>query len=353
MPEIIFPYTSSDLTEEVNRYPNQFGYLNALGWFPSEPKSSIYVRIDYKDGEIYVLADQPRGAPGDMGANDTQGGVILQIPHFPAIDKISVADADNVLEVINGQVTEVSMDREVSRKLAKIRMKHSITREFIRIGALKGLIKDGRGKTLYDLYTVFNITQKQVDFALTTSTTDVIAKCEEVTDHITTNLKGEVKSGVEIVVDKNFFNAFITHPNVEKYWTQTQNSAVYQAQQLSRQNIAGNWGRVFDFGVGGIVLREYKGSMSLKAADGTITSQDNMDADTGIAVPVGTMNMMRTFDGPAFHMSTVNTAPTGDEPIFITTKELDHGEGVDLKSQTNMLAINKRPELAVKCLLET
>ena len=350
---IIFPYTSSDLTEEVNRIPNQYGYLNALGWFPNEPKASIYVRLDYKDGQIYVLSERPRGAPGDVGPNDTQAGTILQIPHFPAIDTISVADIDNVLEVINGVVTEASMEREVARKLANIRRKHSLTREFIRIGALKGLIKDGRGQTLYDLYSVFGITQKVIDFALTTSTTDVVAKCEELVDHIMTNLKGESSSGIEVVVDTGFFNAFTTHPKVEKYWLQTLNSAVYAQQQLSRQSIGGNWGRVFDFGQGGIVLREYKGSMSLKAADGTISSQANMDANTGYAVPVGTMNMMRTFDGPAFHMATVNTAPAGDEPIFITTEELPHGAGIDLKSQTNMLALNKRPELAVKCLVSS
>lgn len=352
MPEIIFPYSDVELTEEVNRIPNQFGYLNALNWFPNEGKASIYVRIEFRDGEIYVLGAEPRGAGGDASANDTENGIIVQIPHFPHLDLISTADVDGVLEVINGAVTPASLDRELARKLRNIRWKHSITREFVRLGALKGLIKDGKGRTLYDLYQVFNITKKTVDFALGTDATDVIAKCEEVTDHIHTNLKGEVMTGIEVPVDTLFFNKFIKHPSVEKYWLQTLNSAVSSQVSMTRQNLGGNWGRTFDFGQGGILLREYKGSLPMKDANGNISSQKNMADNSGIAVPVGTMNTMRTFDGPVFHMAMVNQVPPADngEPIYISSKVLDHGAGVELKSQSNVLAINKRPELAVEVI---
>ena len=55
MPELILPYTDVDLTQEVNRVPNTFGLLNALNIAPSEGKASKYVRIEFRDGEIYVL----------------------------------------------------------------------------------------------------------------------------------------------------------------------------------------------------------------------------------------------------------------------------------------------------------
>lgn len=342
--EILLPYTDVELTQEVNRIPNTFGLLNALNLFPNEPKASKYVRIEFKDGVVYVLGAEPRGSSGDLGEDDTGNGIILEIPHFPHIDFIGPDDADNMLVIVNGQVEPESMNRQLAQKLAKIRTKHSITREYIRLGALRGLIKDGKGRTLYDIYDVFSITKKTVDFVLGTAGTDIIAKCEEVRDHIQNNLKSETSTGIEAIVDPTWFGKFIQHEKVEKYWLNAQNTAVHSI--VSRQQLGGNWGRVFEFQ--NILWREYKGSLPVKNSSGAITSEANMAANKGNAYPTGTMSMFRTFDGPAFHMSQVNSAPMGAEPIFITTEELKHGAGVEMKSQSNVLAVCKQPECVVE-----
>lgn len=343
--EILLPYTDVELTEEVNRIPNTFGLLNALNLAPSDPKASKYVRIEFRDGEIYVLGAEPRGAGGDVGANDTGNFVILEIPHFPHIDFIGPDDIDNVLEVVNGQITPASLDRELARKLATIRRKHSITREYIRLGMLKGLIKDGKGRTLYDLYDVFGITKKTVDFVLGTAGTDVREKCEEVADHIQTNIQGETVSGVESIVSPLFFGKLISHPNVEKFWVQAQNTTLHTT--LQRQQLGGNWGRVFEFG--NILFREYKGSLPVKDASGTITNEKNVADNKGHAYPTGTQNMFRTYEGPVYHINRVNQPiDAASEPIFISTEELKHGGGVELKSQSNSLAVCKQPECQVE-----
>ncbi len=339
-----FAYTDLDLTTEVNRLPIEFGMLNALNIAPAEPKASRFVRIDYRNGQIFVLAATEPGAPGQAGVADVEGGVILQIPHFPHIEAIRVGDLDGVLQVFNGQVEPRSLDRETFRKLGLIRANHSITLEYIRLGMIKGVIKDGRGRTLYDLYTVFGITKKTVDFTLGTDTTDVRAKCEEVVDHIMTKLLGETSSGIDSIVSTEFFNKLITHAKVEKFWLNAQNTSEHR--NLTRQMSGGNWGRVFEFG--GIVFREYKGSLPLKASNGTITTERNVAANYGHAYPTGTMGLMRTFQAPAYHIDAVNEMPSGD-PIFISTKILDHGEGAEMKSQTNRIAVCKQPE----CLVET
>lgn len=343
MPELILPYTDYDLTEEVNRLPNQFGLINALNIAPSEGKSSKYVRIEYRDGQIYVLAAKDRGAPADIGGAETEQGIILEIPHFPHLDKISVDDVDGVLEVLNGQITPKSIDAELFRQLKIIRQKHSITREYVRLGMLKGLIKDGKGRTLYDIYDVFGITKKTIDFKLGTAGTDVLAKCEELNDHVITNLKGETMNSVEVIVDTKFFGKLIQHPKVKEFWVQAQNAALHTT--VARQHLGGNWGRVFEFG--DILWREYKGALPVRNAAGAIIMEKNVADNTGHAYPTGTQSMFRTFDGPFYHMDRVNRAPSDGgvgEPILITTKELDHGEGYELKSQSNMLAVCKQPE---------
>ncbi|WP_223478743.1 major capsid protein [Oricola indica] len=346
MPEILFPYTNVDLTQEVNRLPNEFGLLNALNVAPSEPKNSQYVRIALKDGVIYVLSAEPRGAPGQIGEDGTETGVILQIPHFPHLEAIRAGDVDGLLEVVNGQITAKSLDMELARKLIIIRKHHSITLEYIRLGMLRGVIKDGKGRTLYDLFDVFDITKKTVDFVLGTAGTDVRAKCEEVVDHTMSNLKGETTSGVESVVSPTFFNKFITHEKVEKFWLQAQNSSEHR--ELNRQMRGGNWGRVFEFG--DILFREYKGGLPVKAANGAISTEANVAANKGHAYPAGTQSMFATYEGPVYHIERANEAPdsNGGDYIYVSPKVLDHGEGIELKSQTNRLAVCKQPETLVE-----
>ncbi|KGF71159.1 hypothetical protein LL06_00760 [Hoeflea sp. BAL378] len=340
-----FPYTSADVTQEVNRLPNEFGLINSLGLFPIETLGSRYVRVDYSNGQIHVLSAEQPGSPGSVGGEVAEGGVILQIPHFPHLEKISVGDVDGLLQVFNGQVDQRSVDRETARKLDIIRRNHSITLEYIRLGALNGLIKDGKGTTLYNLYTVFGITKPEVDFVLGTAETDVRAKCEAVVDHIMTKLQGETTSGVEAVVDSLFFNKLITHAKVEKFWLNAQNSSEHR--MLNRESRAGNWGRTFEFG--DIIFREYKGGLPVRSTSGAITTAKNVADNSGTAYPTGTQSMMRTFEAPVYHIDLTNQAPDADT-IYISVEPLKHGQGVEMLSQTNRLAVNKQPECAVQIL---
>jgi len=338
-----FPYSSLDLTQEVNRLPNEFGLLNALGVAPIETKASRFVRVDYRNGQIYVLGAEEPGSPGNVGGADSEGGVILQIPHFPHLEKIAVGDLDGLLQVMNGVVDARSLDRETFRKLDLIRKNHSITLEYIRLGMLNGLIKDGKGRELYDLYALFGIVKKEVDFVLGTGGTNVREKCEEVVDHIQTKLLGETTTGVDAIVDSKFFGKLIAHANVEKFWINAQNSSEHRS--LSRENVGGNWGRVFEFG--GVMFREYKGSLPLRASNGTISTAKNVADNSGTAYPTGTQSMMRTFEAPVYHMDMVNEEPDADT-IYVSVEELKHGQGVEMLSQTNRIAINKQPECVVQ-----
>jgi hypothetical protein len=335
MVDFVFPYTGADLTEQVNVIPNTFGMINALNIFPSRPIDSTIVEIDRVNGKLRVLGARPRGATGSVSSPEKSTKFYIEVPHIPHLDSIKPQDIQN--QVGPGR-QRVTLDSKTARALAAIRRKHDITREYMRVQALKGIVKDGDGVTLFDPYTVFGITQKTVDFVLGTAGTDVIAKCEEVMDHIQTNIGDDTIQGVEMIVSPTFFNKFVQHARVEKYWVQTQ-----QAQSLAnfeRARLGGSWGRVFEFG--NILFREYKGSVPVKAG-----SEALITANQAHAYPVGTGDSFETVDAPPHHLGEVNAAPT--DQIFITTKELDHGEGVEMKSQSNPLPIAKRPEVLVSC----
>jgi hypothetical protein len=340
MPDFNFPYNSTELSEQVNRIPNQYGLLQALGLFRKQTSSFTVVEIRIEDGVLRVLPAKERGAPATENKRGTGKTLFFKIPHFPLMDTILPQDIQDMLRMQGRSKTPETVDTKMAERLLSIRNNHAVTLEYIRSGALKGLIKDGDGTTLYNLFTEFGINKKEVDFVLGTGSTDIIAKCEEVNDHIVTNLKGEVSNGVEILVSSGFFNKFIQHAKVEKHWLNWQ--AASEVANMNRDRSGGNWGRTFRFQ--NIFFREDKTTFPVKV-NGELTSVPSVAAGYGHAFPTGTMSTFETWFGPANTMSAANQP--GDE-IFISPKELDHDKGVELWSESNTLSVCKRPEVLVE-----
>jgi len=89
--------------------------------------------------------------------------VILQIPHFRIFEKIAVGRCRGLLQVFNGQVDSVSVDRETAQELDVIPAQfHSITLEDIFVlAALNGGSRTAQGKTALQSLTVFGITRRK------------------------------------------------------------------------------------------------------------------------------------------------------------------------------------------------
>ncbi len=336
-----FPYNSVQLTEQVNRYPNLYGLMNALNLFPSQGSASRLVEIRFEDGQLSVLAATSVGGPAQTTEREDGNSIYLEIPHFAHLETIRAADIQGFLDVIAGARVPKTFDNEVAKRLRVIRNNHAITREYLRNAALKGLVKDGKGKTLHDLFKVFGINQKKIDFKLGTPETDVIAKCAELIDYMSGAMQGETMSGIEIEVSGTFMNKLVQHPKVEKYWLNTQQAGSLATSERSR--LGGQWGRVFEFQT--IMFRENTSVFPVRGADKKLTSEKAVADNKGHAYPIGTTNSFATYDGPANHVAEVNKP--GPE-VFISPKLLDHGEGVEFKSQSNCLPICKRPEFLVE-----
>jgi hypothetical protein len=77
---------------------------------------------------------------------------------------LGVSDAaDPLVEVMN-------------RKLTLMRRKHAQTREYMEMNALRGIVKDGAGTTLYNYFTEFGLEQISVDFVFGTAGTNIQGK---------------------------------------------------------------------------------------------------------------------------------------------------------------------------------
>jgi hypothetical protein len=342
-----FPFTAIQLSGSINRIPNNYGLLNALNLFPSQGSISTIIEIVIEDGAIRVLPAKERGSaatPGDRGGRKS---VYIECPHFPAEDLITPRDLQNMISIVNATKGVRTLGDEVAKRLFNIRNKHAITREWLRMGALKGLVTDGNGATLVDLYATFGITKVTIDFLLGAAGTDIIDKCTQLRTSIANNLKGEVMSGVEVIVSTSFFNKLIQHARVEKYWVNwqaaqsiAQPTLVPGTGPIDRNGQPTALGRSFTFQQ--VTFREYNGQAPIGTAR---TLTPFVPVDYGYAYPAGTMDTFETWDAPANDIRAVNQP--GQE-IWISPEPLKHGEGYELKSQSNPLAICKRPEALVE-----
>jgi len=335
-----WPYSSVALTGTINLQPNRYGLLNALNLFPSQAIANTVVEVRYEEGQIHVLPSAERGAPPSVSAKDSGEAIYLKVPHFPHLDTITPRDIQDMITVEGSQFRPRSAEEELAKRMQRLRMKHDITREYLRMGALKGVIKDGRGKTLVDLFDKFGVTKKEVFFNLANDDADIKEKCDELFDHIAKNLKGEVMTGVAAIVSTGFFNDFVQHPKVEKFYLQ--HAAALNLASMQRDPLSA-YGRRFTHE--NITFIEYKGYSSVKGADGVVSSEAFVEDGLGHAFPEGTMDAFATYDASPDHMDMVNKP--GVE-IFITQKELDHGKGIEIMSQSNPLPVARRPALLVE-----
>lgn len=326
---INFPYTYMDLSSAIDVVPNQFGRINELDIFPSKGSRSTIVQLRYRNGEVVILPAQERGAETIVNKGPTENQILLTTPHFPQLDLLTPEDLQDIFAFGNSPLRPKTIEDGMNEKLEKVRNKHDITREFLRAGALKGIIVDGANQTIYNLFTVFGINQKVIAFALGNPGTNVLAKCRELRTYLSLNLKGEVMTGVHVFVDAEFMDALTSHPNVEKFYLNWQ-----QANALSQ-----NPSPVFVFG--GVAFEQYDAIAPNMNGD----SVPFIEAGTGYARPVGTNDTFQTVDGPVDDLRMVNQPGI---PIFVSPEPLPHGAGIELKSQSNPLPVCKRPALLVK-----
>jgi len=229
-----------------------------------------------------------------------------------------------------GSETEMdALANLMAQKLQTMRAKHAITLERLRMGALKGVILDADGSTLYDLYSEFEITPKVVNFALTTASTEVLVKVLEVRRHIEDNLKGEFMTGVMCLCSQGFFDALTTHPKVKEAYQRWREGLV-----LFSDNRTG-------FTFGGVTFEEYRG----QATDANGTVRKFIADDEAHFFPLGTATTFRTYFAPADFNETANTLGLA---LCAKQEPRKFGRGTDLHSQSNPLPLCLRPECLVR-----
>lgn len=323
-------FTQTEIAAAINIVPNTYGRLNQLGLMPVRGVMTRDIAIEESNGSLALIPTEAIGGAGTVGQQGKRRIRTFRVPRLIQEEHVNPAEVDGI-RAFGGDARD-SLAALLNQKLATVRSKHDITLEYLRMGALKGIILDADGSSVvYNLYNEFGITQKSIDFVLGTAATDVRAKCMELVRYVEDNLMGETSNGVRVLVSEEFFDKLVSHAKVKE---------AYANYQEAAQRLAGDMRGGFTFG--GVTFEEYRGKAS--GVGGTIRF---IAANEGHAFPVGTTNTFATLAAPADFNDTVGKL---GQVYYAKVEEAKMGRGYDIHTQANVLPMCMRPAVLVKVL---
>ena len=148
------------------------------------------IAIEKREGALALIQTSERGQP--LGQ---QAGVKRDIRDFRT-SRIAKGDTLYAAEIQNmrafGSDSELqTVQAEIAGRLARLKADVELTWENMRLGAVQGIVLDADGSTLRNWYGEWGINQAaEIDFALTTDTTDVRKTCMTVTRAMMKAAKG-------------------------------------------------------------------------------------------------------------------------------------------------------------------
>lgn len=324
------------LTDAINNVPFVPGRAGQLIEWNEQGITTTSIMIEERDGVLKILNPTPRGGPGETKAKDKRRARSLLVPHYQHDDGINADEVQGVRAF--GAESEVqSVQPMVNQRLAEaVSLVLDPTLEYQRVGAVKGLILNADGSTLYDLFTEFGVSQEtEVDFDLDNASPANGAlrkKCASVVRTMANNLGGVGFTGVHSFCGDAFFDDLLAHKEVTESYKNTP-----MAQVLRDGYILPNGNKIYGaFEFGGIVWENYRGKVGADAI---------VHTDKCHIFPVGVPGLFRTVYAPADYIETVNTI---GRPRYAKQWMSPNGKRVEMESQSNPLSYCTRPTTLIK-----
>lgn len=318
-------FSMREMTDAINIIPNKYGLVNSLGIFSDKGVAVRDIWVEEKNGVLNLLATQVPGTPAPANKTGKRTGRSFRIPHIPLAEDVLAGEVMGV-RAFGTDATLQTVSGRLAEKLAEVRAKHELTREWMMVAAIKGILVDGANTTQYNYFTEFGITQGTTDFVLGTAGTDISGKCMAVKRAIEQNLKGETMNGIMVLCGDTWYDRFVSHANVKD---------AFRYYVVNGQNLAGDYRKGFTFA--GLTFVNYTGTVTL--ADGTTTAT-MIPTSEAYAFPTGTQNTFKVYNAPAEFIETVNTLGL---PYYAKQKIMDFDRGVNVHTEMNPLPICLRP----------
>lgn len=305
------PFNRVDMVEAINIAPGVPTRIASMGLFSGGRGTltpDIAIRVNH-NGQM-LIQTAARGSDPEYNKTDPKELKLVRAPHLPQKDAV-MAD-----ELIAAYMSD-SLEQTVNDKLEDMRTNHDLTHEWHMLNALRGKVLDANGAdVVYDWYDIFGLTRTVIPF-----TTGVYDLCEGIKRHVSKSLGFNVSGGIHVFVEESGFKRIVRDADVLKDYDRLNMS------EHARTNHAFNSATVY-----GVTFEEYAGYFD--------DTTPFVEVNKGYGFATGG-NHFKRYNAPAPQTSAANTRGV---PFYVTRKILDHEAGIEIKTNSNPLFVNERPE---------
>lgn len=325
-----FSVTSlTDALRDVKPRPSR---LRDMGLFTTSSVSTLTVAIERIGDILQLVAQTPRGGPGEKRDMPKRKLEDIRIPHFQR-DWSIYADEVQGIRAFGSETELETVQQKVAEKIGVQIADLDLTEEYSMIGAIQGVVTYKGGDTL-DLFSKFNVAQAaEAAFNLKAASPEdgILRKqCTQMVRKTRASLGGLPFSYLHAFVGDNYFDDLLQHKEVRetyKGWS--------DAQILRDSYVGTNRSSNPMFEFGGIVWENY-GAIEA-TGDGALMG---IHTDKARFVPIGVPGLFRTYYAPADYEETVNTL---GQRLYAKQWPMPNGKGRDGEVQMNALNICTRP----------
>ena len=307
-------FSIANLTAAVNKLPAIPGKVGAMGLFDEKGVNSTSVVIDEREGRLILVPntsrhDDPAPVKGSKRQRKT-----FETLHLPVSRSLLPSQIQGIA-AFGQENAAAPVATVINDNLQELKNSIEATREFQRVGALRGKLLDADGAIISDLYKEFEVDQKKINVALGNKDTNVRKACLDAKRYSESKLGGVMVTGFRSLCGPGWLDAFVEHEKVK---------AAFANYQEAQDRLGGDVRSGFTFG--GIEFIEY---------DVTVSGQRFIPLDVAQVFPVA-KGVFRMFNAPANYNETVNTLGL---PFYSKAEPRSLGKGWNLEAQSNPLAL--------------
>jgi len=258
--------------------------------FQQKGVASRSVIIEERDGVLQLLVSKPYGAPADVSKKQDRRARSFLIPHFPLDDTVLAAEVQGIRAFGSATETE-TVAQVVTDKIATMRQSHEVTLEWLRLGAIKGVVFDGdTTSVLCNLFTEFSVRkQADQDWDMHTAGTEQAPKCSAAIRLVEEALGGTPFDHIHCLMGNDVWDTFIANTSVKTAYTRWAGAQDGQPGAFLRSDMRSG------FPFAGIYFENYRGKVG---------STSFIPATEGRIFPVGAPGLFQTFNAPADYIET-------------------------------------------------
>ncbi|MGO1000839.1 major capsid protein [Lysobacter sp. CA196] len=311
-------FTTASLTDAINRLPPVPTKVGASGLFEDKGIKDTTVVIDERDGRLVLVPNISRNADPEPAGKNSRTRRTFQTLHLPLSGNVQPVDLQSIASFGSENPVEAQA-AVINDELERLKNSIDATREFQRVGALRGKILDADGSTVLDLFDEFGVAKKSITVALANEATDVRKACLDAKRYSEKKVGATLVTGFRAYCGPAWFDALTSHKNVK---------AAFEGWQAAQDRLGGDQRSGFTFG--GIEFIEY---------DVTVGNQRFIPEDVAQLFPVA-RGLYKMYNAPANYNEAVNTL---GKAFYAKAEERRLGKGWELEAQANPLALCLAP----------